>query len=519
VKVLPPSLAREAGFVARFSREVDALKRLKNPHVVELFDSGVDGDTYYYAMEYVDGETLTRRLKRERRIDWREVINLGVQICAALKAAHDAGIIHRDLKPSNLLITPAGAVKLSDFGVAQVFAGTKLTVTGGVIGTAEYMSPEQAQGHRTTKKSDLYSLGAVMYVMLTGRPPFSGKSTLEVIQKHKYGQFDRPRTIVPEIPHWLDDIVCQLLEKDPDKRFADAYVLSLRLKEIPKKVELSRQDLTFVTEGADGSAATMAVGDPTGSAMADGPGGGTLMRDLLRAEIERSRAPSAVGQLLNNTWVLLGLLLLLVAGGFWWFHDRELSPQERFDAGVALMRHEAGTDWLRARDDYFEPLVTADPAAWEEKAAPYLAEIERYEARRELKRPGLLRKKPSAASEPERVLLLARHYYDLGDYPRAERTLVALKALVRDDPRQDDVRHAVDALLEELRGRERLDPDRAAFLQASLDRAQKLADEGRPSEARAIWTSIIELYGSDPDAAREVEMARNRLNKEATAGP
>lgn len=157
VKVLAPSLSREEGLVARFVREIDALRKLKNPHVVELFDQGVDGDMHYYAMEYVEGETLTARLRREKRIPWRDVVELSIQICVALKAAHDAGIIHRDLKPSNLLLAPDGQIKLTDFGVAQVFAGSKLTVTGGIIGTAEYMSPEQGQGKRITAQRSLFA--------------------------------------------------------------------------------------------------------------------------------------------------------------------------------------------------------------------------------------------------------------------------------------------------------------------------------------------------------------------------
>jgi len=108
-----------------------------------------------------------------------------------------------------------GSVKLADFSVAQLFATEKLTITGGIIGTAEYMSPEQAEGKRVSKQSDLYSLGAVMYVMLTGRPPFSGKTMLAIIQKQKYGQFDRPGRYVDDLPSWLEEIVCQLLEKDP----------------------------------------------------------------------------------------------------------------------------------------------------------------------------------------------------------------------------------------------------------------------------------------------------------------
>ncbi|MCL4129981.1 UNVERIFIED_CONTAM: hypothetical protein GTU68_042114, partial [Idotea baltica] len=172
VKVLPASMAREEGFIARFNREIAAMQKMQSSHIVELYESGEDNGTYYYAMEYVPGETLTERLHRDKRIPWRESIEIGVQICKALKAAHNTGIVHRDLKPSNLLLDPEGNVKLTDFGIAQVFASSKLTVTGGVLGTAEYMSPEQAQGTRANKQSDIYSLGAVLYVMLTGRPPF-----------------------------------------------------------------------------------------------------------------------------------------------------------------------------------------------------------------------------------------------------------------------------------------------------------------------------------------------------------
>jgi serine/threonine protein kinase len=265
IKVLPPSLAREEGFVERFKREIASMEKLKSPHIVEFFESGNEGDTYYYAMEYVDGETLTARLKRDKRIPWPEVIDYCLQLCRALKAAHNTGIIHRDLKPSNLMIATDGTVKLTDFGVAQVFASQKLTITGGIVGTAEYMSPEQAKGQRATKKSDLYSLGAVMYVMLTGRPPFSGKTSLDVIHKHQFAQFDRPGLIATDMPKQLDEIVCKLLEKDPDKRYPDAYVLSLRLVEVQKRYAWQTAQKSAASSVAPGSAGSSipVLGDAT----------------------------------------------------------------------------------------------------------------------------------------------------------------------------------------------------------------------------------------------------------------
>ena len=265
VKVLPASLAREDGFVERFKREIASMEQLKSPHIVEFYESGHDGDIYYYSMEYVDGETLTSRLKRDKRMPWPEVIDLSLQICRALKAAHNTGIIHRDLKPSNLMLSGDGTVKLTDFGVAQVFASQKLTVTGGIVGTAEYMSPEQAKGQRATKKSDLYSLGAVMYVMLTGRPPFSGKSSLDVIHKHQFGVFDRPSLYATDMPRQLEEIVCKLLEKDSDNRFPDSYVLSLRLAEVQKRYAWQNSQKSAEAAAASGSAApsTASLGDAT----------------------------------------------------------------------------------------------------------------------------------------------------------------------------------------------------------------------------------------------------------------
>jgi serine/threonine protein kinase len=462
LKLLSPSLAREEGLVARFMREIAALQKLKNPHVVELFDHGVDGDMYYYAMEYVPGETLTARLRREKRIPWREMIDLSIEICVALKSAHDAGIIHRDLKPSNLLLTPDGNLKLTDFGVAQVFAGSKLTVTGGIIGTAEYMSPEQGQGRRITKRSDLYALGAVMYVMLTGRPPFTGKTTLDVIHKHKYNQFDRPRTIVPEIPYWLDEIVCQLMEKDPEKRPADAFVVNRRLQEVLKKVEIANSEQTLGGSTQNDASTFNAAGASNRSGSAGAPGGhGTLMRDLFRAEIEAEQKRGGWRRLFENTWVLVGLL------------------------AVSLLVIAYGVVSVRARNVEQTEEASGETASW------------RREPRTEL----------------ERVVGLARHQHDDGDVAGAERTLLAFAALLPDESPE---RARVDKLVAELRARIEEHPRDLSFVAEALDRADKLLAAGKGAAARAIWSGVIALYGDDERAAADVERARRNL--EATKG-
>lgn len=517
IKVLAPSLAREEGLVARFMREIDALEKLKNPHVVELYDHGVDGDMHYYAMEYVEGETLTARLRREKRLPWREVVELSIQICIALKAAHDAGIIHRDLKPSNLMLAPDGQMKLTDFGVAQVFAGSKLTVTGGIIGTAEYMSPEQGQGRRITKRSDLYSLGAVMYVMLTGRPPFSGKTTLDVIHKHTYSQFDRPRLRVPDIPHWLDEIVCQLMEKEPEKRFADAYVVNRRLQELLRKVELSTNELTLdnASTGSDASTIDVAAGPRSASARGTGggPGPGTLMHDLFRAEIDAQNAPSRLRSILENTWLLVAALVIVIAGVIYWPRSRAMTPQQRFERGVALLDDDEESNWRTARDDYFAPLTALKSPEWDARLAPYVSRIRIDELKAALntKSPRRGAGKRGPGSEIERILTLSRHRQEDGDMAGAERTLSDLAALLADNPQYETEHKLVLESLEDLRHRSTEQPADGSFVEAALDRADRLVKEGKRAEAVRIWQGIVDLYKNDPQAAPLVERAQRKL--------
>jgi serine/threonine-protein kinase len=369
------------------------------------------------------------------------------------------------------------------------------------------MSPEQAQGHRATKKSDLYSLGAVMYVMLTGRPPFSGKTTLEVIQKHRYGNFDRPCLYVPEMPHWLEEIVVQLLEKDPDKRYADAFVLSRRLQEVEKKVRLSSQDLTEASEYYDGSARTIALdtGDP-------GPGQGTLMRDLVRAELERSQKRSPAAEVFNNTWVLLASLVLLIAGGVFWFRSGTLSAEERFQNVVTILEDDADPDWRTARAE-LQRLLDEDPERWSDEVAPLMAKTRIHEFRSKLsrRRPGSRR--PSSSENVERFVAQAQHYLDVGEFSRAKRKLTALAELLEGEADYEDLHRLTQQMLGELEppteGESAGDP----FLAAMMQRAQQSADAGLEEEARKTWANIIELYHDDPRAKTEVENARSRIEQ------
>jgi eukaryotic-like serine/threonine-protein kinase len=230
VKLLALAHADDVAFRARFAAEVETLKKLRHPNIVQLIGFGEQDGILFYSMELVDGRNLHEELQSGRRYNWREVSDIAVQVCAALKHAHDHGVIHRDLKPANLLTTPQNTIKLTDFGIAKLFGSTQLTSAGGVIGTADYMSPEQAEGLGVTARSDLYSLGGVMYALLVGQPPYPGRTITDVLRRMKTHSPTPLRRLDSSIPEELQDIIEQLLDKDPAARIATPMVLAKRLR-------------------------------------------------------------------------------------------------------------------------------------------------------------------------------------------------------------------------------------------------------------------------------------------------
>ncbi len=174
IKSLSVAVADDSNLRERFLTEIETLKKLKHPNIVQLYGDGEQDGHLFYVMELVEGQTLQEELQTGHRFDWQEVTTITIEVCQALKHAHDRGVIHRDLKPGNLLRTTDGHIKLSDFGIAKLFGATHLTVAGSVVGTADYMAPEQAEGKPITARTDLYSLGALMFTLLARRPPFHG---------------------------------------------------------------------------------------------------------------------------------------------------------------------------------------------------------------------------------------------------------------------------------------------------------------------------------------------------------
>lgn len=236
IKMLRAQFAEDEEFVLRFRQEAQAAARLAHPNIVNVYDVGVDEKEYYIVMEYVDGPTLKDVIIERAPLPVEEAIDISKQICNALSQAHEQHIVHRDIKPHNILLTKFGVVKVTDFGIARAVTGNTITdrQATSVLGSVHYFSPEQARGAKTDAKSDIYSLGVVMYEMLTGSLPFSGTSPVSVALKHLRERFIEPREMNKAIPQSLENIVLRCLVKSPDGRYADMNAVKADLADALK---------------------------------------------------------------------------------------------------------------------------------------------------------------------------------------------------------------------------------------------------------------------------------------------
>jgi eukaryotic-like serine/threonine-protein kinase len=231
VKLLPEATVVNPTLLARFQREMEVLKNLRHPNIVRCFGGVCENKQPFYAMELVEGGTLGDLLRNQGRRNWRTTAECGVQMCAALGCAHDAGVVHRDVKPSNFLID-GDQLKLSDFGLALMASGAKLTAAEKTVGTFDYMAPEQIGGKEVSPRTDLYALGCVFFEMLTGRPPFEAEERVAVLHEHLKTPPPRVADFVHDCPPDLDRLVDDLLAKDPEDRPRDAAAVAKRLQAI-----------------------------------------------------------------------------------------------------------------------------------------------------------------------------------------------------------------------------------------------------------------------------------------------
>ncbi len=226
IKVLRADLVEETEFLARFQREARAIASLRHPNIVQVFDGDTQDGVYYFVMELLEGDTLKSRLNVYRaqaeRMPLSETVHILTDVLHGLEYAHGEGIIHRDLKPANILLSRRGQAVLSDFGIAQIVGGTQYTVSGALMGTLNYMAPEQGLENHCDARSDLYSLGIVFYEMLTGRPPFDADTPLAILMKHLNDPLPLPRKLTPDLPEAFERVALKALSKPPDDRYQTA---------------------------------------------------------------------------------------------------------------------------------------------------------------------------------------------------------------------------------------------------------------------------------------------------------
>ena len=353
VKVLAAHLADDVGLRKRFDAEIETLKSLRHPAIVQLLAFGEEDDQPYFAMELVPGQSLDHLLRSGRRFTWRETVSVALAVTRALKVAHDHGVVHRDLKPANLLVAEGsdsdlGArVKLADFGIAKLFGGAAHTAHGNVVGTAEYMAPEQAAGGPVDHRVDLYALGLVMFAMLAGRPPFSGGQAAEVIRKQQVEPPPRVSTLAPDVPRELDLLIDRLLSKEPINRPANALALGRLLTAIetlhptdaPAPSEARFTELPLPTPAPGGQVDLFA---PTSAGTARGDGavqGGAI----------DGRTQAATGALAGNTTKPIDADAVTGAGGSGAATTVvERAPRSRFTT-VAELDRAASEQAARAR--------------------------------------------------------------------------------------------------------------------------------------------------------------------------
>jgi beta-lactam-binding protein with PASTA domain/tRNA A-37 threonylcarbamoyl transferase component Bud32 len=286
IKILAPQYAKDPSFVERFRREAQSAARLNHPNVVGVYDTGSDDGTHYIVMEFVEGRTLADFLSSGGSLLPERAVELASSVCVALSEAHKAGIVHRDIKPGNIMVTRGGEVKVMDFGIARAATAETVTATATVLGTASYLSPEQAQGKPVDARSDIYSLGVVLYEMLTGRVPFGGDSAVAVAYKHVQEPPEPPSRSNPDVSPSLEAVVMRALAKNPDNRYQTAEEFCADLDRVRRGMPVAATPLLAETQAVAAPVTATRVQHPTG---------------VLPPEEERSRWP----------WILIGLLVLL----------------------------------------------------------------------------------------------------------------------------------------------------------------------------------------------------------------
>ncbi len=522
IKVLSPALAADTSFRERFASEIESLKQLKHANIVELYGFGQDDERLFYVMELVDGNSLQEELRCGRRFEWREVTRIGVDICAALKHAHDHGIIHRDLKPANLLLTRDDQIKLFDFGIAKLFGATGVT-TDSVLGTADYMSPEQGEGKPVGPRSDLYSLGSVMYALLAGRPPFSGKSIAEVVHKVRFETPIPVGRLAADVPVELEHLIDQLLEKDPARRVPTALAVSHRLKAMEHALSIHPRDEDEVPEVSDqdeeiANRPTVQLRDgrpqqnvdelhvsteeqPDSSASSES--------HFYRIDQTENRNPSTIPW--SGIFGFAAMLIICFVAVVLFQRWRQPPSADALYEEITELTQSGTVRAAETQVNRFLELYSGDARYAEVAELLETIEIEKLQRRLDTRaRRGL------SSTSPLEQLYLAAIRHLAQDPELAARQLRALLDVYDNDPTASQAdkrclalaRRRLAQLEQQIRDRS---SEHLVLIRQRLDEAARWISEQQPDQAQVIYRGIIDLYADKPWAIDEVRQARQAL--------
>ncbi len=528
VKVLNPRLAVAEGFRDRFEAEIESLKALKHAGIVRLFGYGEEDGVLFYAMELIDGPSLEEELRNGRRFDWRETTQIAIQVCRALKHAHDHGIIHRDLKPANILLTKSGAAKLADFGIARMFGSSGVTIAGGVLGTADYMSPEQAAGTPVTARCDQYSLGGVMYALLTGRPPFRAADMAAMLQLQRFAIPEPVRRFAPDTPQDLERIIGKLLEKDPTDRFPNTRIVARRLEAMSLALARVAADDFELYQTAQAKAVVAEVEEDELSQ--------AVTRDATEAEaprqsrMERTSAFAPAKSLVPpsdtrythvevedsgddaSRWfallapAALTLLAAAMIGFFAWQFTRQPTADEAYERIAQSVESGETSSSAKSDIDRFLRHFPDDPRV--EEVADWGRSIESEQRRRRMR---LERWIGGAGDSPEELLMRHANDVALKDPLAGAEAFTALGKLLRsgDEPTPEAVALAEVAEREAERLRTESSDERRKLAEYF---GERLAKADGSEERAAVAAAVIALAPPSPETEAVIEESRAILS-------
>ncbi|MDH6426841.1 serine/threonine protein kinase [Paenibacillus odorifer] len=327
IKVLRNQFVHDEEFIRRFRREAQSAASLSHPNVVSIYDVGQEDEIHYIVMEYIEGQNLNEIIKERAPLQVDESVRIASQICDALDHAHQNQIIHRDIKPHNILIGRNGRVKVTDFGIARAVTSTTITQTGSVVGSVHYFSPEHAKGVSTGEKSDLYSLGIVLYQMLTGSLPFLGESPISVALKHLQEEFEEPKLLNPLIPQSVENVILRSMRKNPEERYDSAKEMLQDLETCLLPERRSEAKILFNDEEDEDRTRVIPAIKP----IQRSNGNRNHREERMVRDEDDEPVPSSKGKkqwAKPTLWIGLTLLLLLAMASLVWYVKSQLVVPE-----------------------------------------------------------------------------------------------------------------------------------------------------------------------------------------------